>query len=176
MRVLVAAASKHGSTFEIAEAIGRGLTSHGLEVDVRRLDDVRRLESYDAVVLGSAVYAGHWMHGARDFVDEHEDELTVRPLWLFSSGPLGAPPHPIDEHAVNITDILLATDARDHRLFAGRLDRYGLGFGERAVALAVQAPEGDFRDWEAIAVWAAEIAAALASQAAGTDTTRTEKE
>jgi menaquinone-dependent protoporphyrinogen oxidase len=164
MRVLVAAATKHGATFEIAEAIGRGLSNHGLDVDVRRLDEVRRLDAYEAVVLGSAVYAGHWMHAARDFVDDHEEELAQRPLWLFSSGPLGTPPHPIDEQAVNITDIVRATDAREHRLFAGRLDKYALGFGERAVARAVQAPEGDFRNWDAISAWAAEIAGALASQ------------
>jgi menaquinone-dependent protoporphyrinogen oxidase len=162
MTVLVAAESKHGATFEIAEAIGRSLRAAGVAVDVRRLSAVTNLAGYDAVVLGSAVYSGHWMHAAREFVEEHEEELSTHPLWLFSSGPLGTPPHPIEEHAVNISDLVHATDAREHRLFAGRLDKYDLGFAERAVALAVQAPEGDFRDWDAIAAWGADIAAALA--------------
>lgn len=73
--------------------------------------------------------------------------------------------HPIDVHAVNISEILLATDARDHRLFTGRLDTYG--FGERAVALAVTAPERRLPDREAVAVCAGGDRAALASQAPG---------
>ncbi len=161
MRVLVAAASKHGSTFEIAEAIGRGLTDAGIDNQLRRIDDVVSLDGYDAVVLGSAVYAGHWMSTAREFVDDHEQELSLRPVWLFSSGPLGGSPHPAENHAVQIADIRLATEAREHRLFSGRLDRQSLGFGERAVALAVKAPEGDFRDWDAVAEWAHNIAQAL---------------
>ncbi len=57
--------------------------------------------------------------------------------------------------------LVAATGAREHRVFAGRLDRHRLGFAERAVTLALRAPEGDFRDWAAIEAWAAEIAETL---------------
>ena len=68
-----------------------------------------------------------------------------------------------------------ATSARDHRIFAGRIDSRQLGFGERAILRMVKAPEGDFRSWDEIRAWAGEIAAALSAlpaQSAGA-TTRT---
>jgi menaquinone-dependent protoporphyrinogen oxidase len=54
-----------------------------------------------------------------------------------------------------------ATHARGHRVFVGKLNPGDLGFGERLMAKVVKAPEGDFRDWDAIRAWAREIAAAL---------------
>jgi menaquinone-dependent protoporphyrinogen oxidase len=161
MSVLVAAASKYGATQEIAEAIGRALSDGGLEVDVRRVDDVADIAGYEAVVLGSAVYVGQWLESARRFVDDHAGELAGRPTWLFSSGPIGEPPRPAEETAVKIDAILAATGAREHRVFAGKLDKSRLSFGERAVVFAFRAAEGDFRDWDDITTWAAGIAEAL---------------
>jgi menaquinone-dependent protoporphyrinogen oxidase len=161
MTVLVAAASKHGATQEIAEAIGRALTERGVATEVKRIDDVADLAPYEAVVLGSAVYTGQWLEPARWFVDEHHDELAARPTWLFTSGPIGDPPKPAEDEAVRIGPIVEATRAREHRLFAGKLDRSKLGFGERAMVRAFRAQEGDFRDWDEIAAWAAGIAQAL---------------
>ena len=57
--------------------------------------------------------------------------------------------------------VLASIEPRGHRLFAGALDRHRLGWGERALVAALHAPEGDFRDWDAIEDWAGEIAAAL---------------
>ncbi len=96
MRVLISAASKHGSTAEIAESIGRVLRSAGLETIVMSPEKVASLGPYDAVVLGSAVYVGRWMDSATAFATRHEIVLKRRPVWLFSSGPLGEPPQPID--------------------------------------------------------------------------------
>jgi menaquinone-dependent protoporphyrinogen oxidase len=161
LRALVAVASRHGSTREIAEAIAGTLRDEGLDVVVSDSADVTDVSGYDAVVLGSAVYVGRWLEPARALVDEHGDELAARPTWLFSSGPIGDPPKPEAEDAVQISEIAERVSARDHRLFAGKLDRSTLGFGERAVVLAFRAPEGDFRDWDEIAGWARGIAAAL---------------
>ena len=161
MRVLVAYASRHGATAEIAEAIGQALRDVGLEVEVIEASAVADVSRYEAVVLGSAVYVGRWLETARSLVDESGDALADRPVWLFSSGPIGDPPKPEAEQAVQIDDVSERTGARDHRLFAGKLDRSALGFGERAVVLAFRAPEGDFRDWDEIAAWAGEIARAL---------------
>lgn len=161
MKVLVAAASRYGATQEIAEAIGRVLTDHGLDVEVARaegLDDVTR---YDAVVLGSAVYMGNWLAPARRFVEEYGEELASRPTWLFSSGPLGSPLRPQENDAVHIDPIWAKTAAIEHRIFGGKLDKRELSFSERAVMHAVRAPEGDFRDWDDISAWAASIAETL---------------
>ncbi len=161
MKVLVAYASKHDATAEIAEAIGRGLSDRGLGTTVSSVADVSGLEGFDAVVLGSAVYAGRWLEAARHFVDEHAAELAKRPTWLFSSGPIGDPPRPSGDDAVRITEIAQKTGASEHRLFSGRLDKSALGLGERAVVTAFRSPEGDFRDWPEIDSWAETIAGML---------------
>jgi menaquinone-dependent protoporphyrinogen oxidase len=160
MRVLVSAASRHDATAEIAAAIGDVLRDRDHQVDVVRAEDVSAVDAYDAVVLGSAVYAGHWLEPARALVERHRAALISRPVWLFSSGPLGDPPKP-DEDPVDVAAMREATDARDHQVFAGRLHRRSLGFAEKAIVLALRAPEGDFRDWDAIAAWSGSIADAL---------------
>jgi menaquinone-dependent protoporphyrinogen oxidase len=164
MTVLVTAASKHGATAEIAQVIARVLGGHGLLVDVRPAENVVGVDAYSAVVLGSAVYAGHWLEPARTLVQTQARALAVRPVWLFSSGPIGDPPKP-PEDPVDVAALLDASGAREHRVFAGRLDRHRLGFAERAVTLALRAPEGDFRDWPAIEAWAAGIAETLQKEA-----------
>jgi menaquinone-dependent protoporphyrinogen oxidase len=164
MRVLISASSKHGSTIEIAESIGRVLRAEGLETIQIAPENVASLGPYDSVVLGSAVYVGRWMDAATAFAARHEIALKRRPVWLFSSGPLGHPPQPVDQLAeVNATRVRLG--ARDHRVFTGRLDRKALGFVERAMTAAVKAPDGDFRDWNDVEDWAGSIAAALTAEA-----------
>jgi menaquinone-dependent protoporphyrinogen oxidase len=161
MTILVTAATKHGATMEIAEAIGRALDEAGMAASVQPVAHVGSLDPYEAIVLGSAVYVGHWLEPARTFAKRNAEALQARPTWLFSSGPIGDPPRPKAEDAVKVDDLMAATGARAHQLFAGRVDRHRLGFGERAVMHAVGAKDGDFRDWDAIAGWAREIAAAL---------------
>lgn len=161
MSILVATASRHGATHEIGQAIGRTLEGRGLQTHVLPVDDVGELTDYDAAVIGSAVYLGHWLESARSFVEHHGGELAGRPTWLFSSGPMGDPPRPGAHEAVQVDDLVEASSARGHQLFAGRLDRHHLGFGERAVVFAFRAEDGDFRDWDDIAVWASGIADAL---------------
>lgn len=161
MRVLVAVASKHGATREIADAIGKTLQAAGLETSVKDVKAAADVADYTAVVVGSGAYAGNWLKPARAFVDKNEQALSKMPVWLFSSGPLGEPLKPDDDEAVKIAAIEQATGAVDHAVFAGALDKDKLGFGERAVMKAVRAREGDFRDWEAIDDWAQEIATCL---------------
>ena len=92
-RVLVTAASKYGSTLEIAEAIGARLATDGrVDVTVTPAEDAPDPTGYDAVVVGSAVYAGRWLKPAREWVDANREALQARRVWLFSSGPLGDPP------------------------------------------------------------------------------------
>jgi menaquinone-dependent protoporphyrinogen oxidase len=160
MKVLVTAATRYGATGEIAETIGEVLREHGLDSTVGQPDDVTTVDGYDAVVLGSAVYAGRWLKPARELVDRSRDALVARPLWLFSSGPVGDPPKP-EEDPVDVAEIVAATGARDHRVFAGKLVRRQLGFADKAIAVALRVPDGDFRDWTEIRRWAAGIAEAL---------------
>jgi menaquinone-dependent protoporphyrinogen oxidase len=112
-------------------------------------------------VLGSAIYAGHWLEPARTLVEERADELAPRPTWLFSVGPLGDPPKPEDAGPEGIIEAIAATNARAHTVFAGKLDRAALSRVERLMVRALRAPGGDFRDWNAIRAWADGVAAAL---------------
>jgi menaquinone-dependent protoporphyrinogen oxidase len=161
MTVLVAYESRHGATKEIAEAIGEVLSAQGVEAEVRRMEDVDTVMPYDAFVLGSAIYMGSWMRGAHRFLDEHAEILAIRPTWLFSSGPIGTPPHPAAEDAFDVADLVQRVHAREHHLFGGKLDKHGLGLAERALAGALRVPTGDFRQWDAVAAWATAIARVL---------------
>ena len=165
MKVLVTAATRHGATGEIAQAIGDALRDQGLDPTVLEPDQVEGVDGYDAVVLGSAVYAGHWLKPARDLVAHCRPALAARPVWLFSSGPIGDPPKP-EEDPVDVAELLTATSAREHRLFAGKLVRRQLALPERAIVAALRVPDGDFRDWPEITAWAAGIATTLRSTAA----------
>lgn len=158
MDVLVTVASKHDATAEIGEAIAEELEGAGHNVTITLPPDVGDISSFHAVVIGSAVYAGHWQKVARELVERLSSQLADRPVWLFSSGPVGDPPKP-EEDPVDVSAALESTGALEHRLFAGRLDPSLLNFAERAIVAALRAPSGDFRDWDDIRSWAREIAA-----------------
>jgi menaquinone-dependent protoporphyrinogen oxidase len=160
MNVAVAVASKHGATREIAEAIARGLTERDLTATAQDVDQLASLDGVDAVVLGSAVYAGRWMKDARHAASGLAERLGERPLWLFSSGPTGEDAGQTD--GFDPAELLNQTGARSHTLLAGAIDERQLGFVERKLIHAIHAPTGDFRDWDAVDAFAAEIAGQLA--------------
>jgi menaquinone-dependent protoporphyrinogen oxidase len=166
MNVLVAYATRLGSTKAIAERIAGRLETHRLAVVVRAVDAVESLTPYDAVVIGSAVYAGRWLTEATEFVRDLEAALSARPTWLFSSGPVGRMAANVDPvRADEILEITAAIGAKGHRIFAGALDRRTvdgstLGFADRFLAKHFVA-EGDYRDWDEIEAWADEIASDL---------------
>lgn len=164
MRVLIAAASRHEATTEIAQAIGRALTQAGIEVEVSSPTRVGSLDGYDGVVLGSAVYMGRWQPSAVGFIKTHAEALRQRPVWLFSSGPIGSPDPKPEGDPAEVSELAREIRAREHRIFTGRLDRGRLAFGERAIVAAVKAEYGDFRNWDEIAAWGAKIARQLAKR------------
>ena len=91
MNVLVTAASANGATGEIAQVIGDVLAARGLLTMVIPPEQVGDVTDYDAIVLGSAVYTGHWLEPAKELVRRSGDGFAGRPVWLFSSGPVGDP-------------------------------------------------------------------------------------
>jgi menaquinone-dependent protoporphyrinogen oxidase len=161
MRILIAVATKHGSTHGIGEAIAEELRAQGADVDLSAVGEITSLEPYDAVLLGSAVYIGHWLAEARKFIATHQQELVTRAVWLFSSGPLGEDHSKQQTEPVELPALMAETNARGHRTFRGKLDPTQLGLTERLMVKLVKAPAGDYRDWDDIQAWAQEIAAAL---------------
>lgn len=167
MRVRVIYASRLGATRGIAERIGARLREDRLDVTVQAASSAVTFADADAFVIGSAIYGGHWVKEAADYVRRHRAILVRRPVWLFSSGPVGdmATRHaPVEPKEVGVLRAMV--NPREHRVFFGALDRSTiddstLGFAERVVARTM-IPEGDYRDWEAIEAWAAGIARELA--------------
>lgn len=177
MDVLVAYATHHGSTREIAERIGATLAEAGLGVNVEAVDRARDVAAYDAFIIGSALYCG-WLKEAREFVRKNRAILAGRALWLFSSGPLGtattdAQGRDVRAAAVpkEIVELGREVGARDHHVFHGAFDPTAepVGLLERTFRLvpnnaAILEP-GDFRDWGEIRAWATAIAEMLGATA-----------
>ena len=149
------------------------LQEAGLDAAARPVADVNGLEDCEALVIGSGVYLGRWPKEAREFVDLNQGLLRDRPVWIFSSGPVGAKaahadPRELADDALRASEKVELEETlrpRDHIVFSGGFSRKGLRFCDRMVAIMPAAraalPEGDFRNWEAIRDWAVSIAAAL---------------
>ncbi|GEL95222.1 flavodoxin domain-containing protein [Cellulomonas composti] len=163
MRVLVSVASRHGGTWEIGECVAQVLTEHGYEVDLREPQDVVDATGYDALVLGSAVYVGHWLSAARELAERVEASRVPPVVWLFSSG-LATQPAAAANSPHEISELVKHLGASGHRSFRGRLDRQVLTFAERATIAGARAREGDHRDFALIRAWAATVADSLALQ------------
>jgi menaquinone-dependent protoporphyrinogen oxidase len=158
MTVLVTYASKHGSTQGIAERIAEQLRQLGKYAEARSVDEVSDLGSYQAFVIGSAVYYGSWLKEATEWVHRNQAVLAQHPVWLFSVGPLGTEVQDAEQQPKEMAEFQHTLGLRDQRIFFGALDHSRLSFAERVMVKAVRAPEGDFRDWQAIEAWAASIA------------------
>ena len=180
MHVLVAYASRHGATKGIAERIAASLRGAGLAAEARSVKDVREVAAYDAFVVGGAAYMFHWLKEATEFAKRNRAVLAERPVWLFSSGPLGT--DLVDEQGRDVYETTRPREfdeleallhPRGLRIFFGAWDPEAppIGMAERLMRLAPASktafPSGDFRDWAAIDAWAAEIAAELQPATAG---------
>ena len=178
MSVLVAYASRHGATQGIAEHLADRLRADGLEAEARPVSAVRDVAPYDAVVVGSAAYMFHWLGEATAFARRHRAVLAARPVWLFSSGPLGTDTVDAEGQDVLVTsepkefaELRSVLHPRDVRVFFGAFDPEArpVGLAERFVrhmpAARNAMPIGDFRDWPAIDAWADAISAELATRA-----------
>ncbi len=164
MSVLVAYASKYGATQGIAERVAEVLRAAGRATEVRPTKAVGDLAGFDGVVVGSAAYFGHWLKEATEFVRRYEADLAARPVWLFSSGPLGTEATDAEGRDKRVTaepgelaQLRELIHPRDHRVFFGALEPGKLGLRDRLIrtlpAGRALLPEGDFRDWPAIDAW-----------------------
>jgi menaquinone-dependent protoporphyrinogen oxidase len=163
MTVLVAYASKRGSTAEIAETIAATLRREGLGVCLERAEDVQSLDPYDAVVLGSAVYMKRWRGDARHFLKKHRKAFRQTPFWVFSSGPVGDPAkdNPEWNEPPKIAEKVEELGGREHVVFGGRLPAEPQGFIEKAMVEGTPREYRDRRDWTEIRGWAQRIASEL---------------
>ncbi len=163
-RILLAYASRHGSTREVAQAIAEVLTRRGMEVEIRPVEEVQDLEGYQAVLLGSPVQDQAWLPEAQRFVQTHHQALRQLPLVYFVlSGVLGDPtPEHFHEVYGYLAEVCRLAPPLELGLFAGALDYGRLSPEEQVRVLAKGLPEGDFRRWQDVRAWAEEVADRLA--------------
>lgn len=176
-RVLVAYASRHGSTAGIAERLAGRLLGAGLDAVVSDVDEVEHVADYDAYVIGGAAYMYHWLKPATRFARRHRELLVDRPVWLFSSGPVGD--EKVDEDGNDLLEVSRPKEfdelhelvrPREEKVFFGAWDpdAPAVGVAERMMKLLPASrdalPAGDFRDWQAIDTWADEIVQILLPQ------------
>ena len=160
MHILVTAASKHGATDEVADAIAKRIEASGITVDRLAPADVTSVADYAAVIVGSATYILQGMPAAHDFMERFKDQLPVGQVWAFSVGMNGVPKHSKQDGS-RVGPLLTHVKCRELRTFPGRYKPSLLSLRERSVARLAGVVEGDFRDWEAIERWADEIVDAL---------------
>lgn len=177
VRVLVAYASKVGSTEGIAEFIGEKLQGKGIQTDVKGFSSAGNLENYDAFVLGSAVYYFHWLKEAKDFVIRNRSTLSSRPVWVFSSGPTGT--KKTDKKGRDLREVSAPKEMKeiqesisplDHRIFYGAFFANKQSGATRLFSRMIPEEEqGDFRDWKEIETWTDTIASRLLSHSPDPD-------
>jgi menaquinone-dependent protoporphyrinogen oxidase len=161
-KILVAYASRAGSTVGVANSIAETLMKYETSVDVRQVDAETDIDQYDAVVVGSAIHGQKWLPEAMQFLHDHQSELSRKPFAAFMvcislsmanaekyreglkawMRPVRDLVHPVSEG-----------------YFAGALDFSKLPFSfdvlaMRLVVLSGTWKIGDHRDWKAITAWA----------------------
>lgn len=159
--ILVAFATRYGSTQEVAEAVAATLCERGLAVDIQPMRDVRTLEGYRTVVLGAPLYMFHWHKDALHFLARYREALTKRPVAVFALGPFHAEEKEF-QGAREQLDKELAKfpwlTPQAITIFGGKFDPQKLSFPYNLVPALKNMPASDVRDWTAIRAWADDLA------------------
>jgi menaquinone-dependent protoporphyrinogen oxidase len=158
-RILIAYATKAGSTAEVAARIGEVLTRRGLAVDVLPVGEVQDLEPYSAVVLGSAIRTGKLLPEAMAFIDDNQETFEMLPFSVFI---VCWTLKDTDAESVKIVngylDPVRALVTPVHEgMFAGVMDLSRLKWSERLLMRFLKVQQGDFRKWDEIEAWAEEL-------------------
>ncbi len=155
--ILVAFATTHESTREIASAIADVLREAKLPIQFEPVSSIGDLRGFRAAVLGCTVFSGVWFPGAEEFLEAHARELSGMPVWLYASGLTEMPPAGHSEVPEALVHAVERIGPRDVALFAGSLQPLHLGTGIRVLSRLTRVRFGDHRDWAAIERWAASI-------------------
>lgn len=165
--VLVAYATRYGSTAEVAGAIATTLQDHlAMEVDLLPVKEVTSVEGYRAVVVGAPLYIGAWSHEVRDFLSCNRKALTERPVAVFVLGPLSEDPNEMEAARAQVEKELAAFPWLNPvalEIFIGKYDPATLRFPENLLTFfpatpLYRLPASDRRNWAAIRAWAKTLA------------------
>lgn len=160
-RTLIAYATKHGSTEEVARSIGDLLRDAGHHVDIRDAAVVTDVDKYDGVILGGSLYMGRWHADARAFLRRHRVALEERPLAVFALGPLTLEEEQVAGSRKQLDKALAHLEVSPQlvTVFGGEVDPEKLHFPFNRM------PKSDARNWSEIAAWANEVALRIADYA-----------
>ena len=163
--VLIAYGTKYGATAEIGREIGNVIRENGHSVDVKQANEVRTIDPYDAVIIGSALYMGMWIKDAKKFAVKNQALLADKKVWVFVSGPTGGD-DPVKEmegwfFPPKLAKVFDQIRPVEVTAFGGKVDEDKLSGFEKFILKKVNAPTGDYRDWTIIKKWADKIAKAL---------------
>jgi menaquinone-dependent protoporphyrinogen oxidase len=158
-KIIVAYATRTGSTAEVADAIARRLCAAGVTAEVRPVADVASLDGYSGAVLGSAVRYSAWLPEMTDFLATNRGALAAMPVAFFTMHmlALGDDPAAVAERAKYTTAARQIMTPVDEAFFAGRIDPARLSLFDRLAVKLVKSPIGDRRDWTLIGDWAASL-------------------
>ena len=157
-KILIAFATRAGSTQEVAKEIADVFCAKGLEVDVLPVKKVKSLDPYRAVILGSAIRAAHWLPEAIQFVENNRSELDKIPTAFFTvSLTLSENTEENLRKVASYVDPVRSLSRPDlEGFFPGKMDPKALSVPTRIMIKAMKTREGDFRDWDAVRAWAEE--------------------
>lgn len=164
-KVLIAYATRCGSTAEVAQEVGKVFTAKGAQVDVLPIKQVKKLEEYDAVVIGSAVRIMKLLPETIRFAKRHRKNLVEKPTAYFTVGMAMAQDTPENR---KMAESYLQPLCEIHKpvclaTFGGvfeiaRLEQPWRFFMSRAKpdpnSKEAGMQEGDYRDWNVIRSWA----------------------
>jgi menaquinone-dependent protoporphyrinogen oxidase len=160
--ILVAYATRYGSTQEVAESVAATLRERGLAVDIQPMRAVRTIDQYRAIVLGAPLYMMHWHKDALHFLARHREALTARPVAIFALGPFHAEEKEFQEVRKQLDQELAKfpwLTPRAIAIFGGKFDPQKLTFPHNLVPALKNMPASDIRDWTAIRAWANDLVA-----------------
>jgi menaquinone-dependent protoporphyrinogen oxidase len=163
-RVLVAYATRAGSTVQVAETIAQTLGARGAKVNVKPVASVSDLTGYAAVIIGSAIRIGAWLPEAVEFVKANQATLSKIPTAYFvvSAFMRDDTPEVRQKVSVYLDPVRRLHEPKSVGLFAGKMDYGNLSLLDRFVVTNVaKVPEGDWRDWNKIRAWAEGVSPTL---------------
>ena len=153
--LLVAYATRAGSTAEIAAAIGESLRQRSFAVDVKPIKDKPSLTDYQTIILGSAIRMGKWLPEATKFIEANQATLSQLPVALFTVHMLNVGEDETSRAArlAYLTSIRPLLNGAEEVYFEGKMDLTRLSAFDRFIAKMVKAVDADRRDWGKIRAW-----------------------
>lgn len=159
--ILLAYATRYGSTQEVAEAVAATLRERGLEVDIQPMREVRALDQYAAVVLGAPLYMFHWHKDALHFLARYREALKQRPVAVFALGPWHDEEKEYQEVRKQLDKELAKfpwLTPKAIAIFGGKFDPQKLTFPHNMIPALKNMPASDIRNWTVIRAWASDLA------------------